>query len=145
MPLTYTHGYAETPDGEPVDTTLWNPSVAWAAGAMVSTYQDLRTWAPAVAKGALLLPWTHQERTARPTEAAPGIGYMFALADFHGWIGHNGDIPGYQTVAVYLPERDATLVVIVNSDVSEDASTKIAEAVTTVATPGRVYAIPASA
>ena len=93
LPLPYTHGYAETPDGEPVDTTLWNPSVAWAAGAMVSTYQDLHTWTPAVAKGALLLPWTHQERTSRPTEAAPGIGYMFALADFHGWIGHNGDIP----------------------------------------------------
>ncbi|MCV7170686.1 beta-lactamase family protein [Mycobacterium manitobense] len=142
MPQPYTHGYAETPDGEPVDTTLWNPSVAWAAGAMISTYRDLRAWAPAVARGALLLPWTHRERTARPSEAAPGIGYMFALADFHGWIGHNGDIPGYQTVAVYLPERDATLVVMVNSDVSESASTKLAEAVTTVATPGNVYALP---
>jgi D-alanyl-D-alanine carboxypeptidase len=142
MPTPYTRGYGDTPDGKPVDTTLWNPAAAGAAGAVISTYHDLRAWAPAVAKGALLLPWTHGERLARPSVAAPGISYMFALADFHGWIGHNGDIPGYQTVSVYLPGRDATLVVITNSDVSESAATDLAGAITATATPDHVYALP---
>ncbi|MBF4192424.1 beta-lactamase, partial [Mycolicibacterium phlei] len=66
--------------------------------------------------------------------------YSFAIFDVQGWRGHNGDIPGYATVAVYLPERDATLVVFVNSDVPElHSAGEIAYDVTRIATPGNIY------
>jgi D-alanyl-D-alanine carboxypeptidase len=30
------------------------------------------------------------------------------------WLGHNGQIPGYQTFAVYSPVKDITIVVMCN-------------------------------
>ena len=78
---------------------------------------------------------THQRRH----RGAPGIDYDFAA---HGWLGHNGDIPGYATVVVYLPERDATLVVFVNSDIPEPHSAgQIAYDVTSIATPDHLYEV----
>ena len=140
MPAPFPRGYTRAPDGKVVDAALWNPSWADAAGAIVSTYADLRTWASALGRGTLLSPQTQARRLEDPSAAAPGAGYSFAIFDTHGWIGHNGDIPGYTTVLVYLPERDATLVVMVNSDVPENHSAgQIAEVVTTVVTPDHVY------
>lgn len=86
-----------------------------------------------------LRPETHAQRLAGPA-AHPGVTYAFAIFDTHGWIGHNGDIPGYTTVSVYLPEQDATLVVFANSDVPADHSAgQIATAVTSIVTPDHVY------
>ena len=107
------------PDGKLFDAALWNPSWGNAAGVIVSNAADMTTWAAALGKGTLLRPDTQAQRISDGTEAAPGVEYDFAIFTAHGWLGHNGDIPGYATVVVYLPERDATLVVFVNSDVPE--------------------------
>nr|WP_245234221.1 serine hydrolase domain-containing protein [Mycobacterium sp. PS03-16] len=140
LPGPYLHGYTKAPDGNVYDTTLWNPSWADAAGEIVSNLADLRRWAPAVATGALLRPETHARRLADGSEVVPGAAYAFALFNAHGWIGHNGDIPGYATVAVYLPERNATLVVIANSDIPEPHSAgQLATDITAIATPDHVY------
>lgn len=140
LPGPYLHGYTKAPDGNVYDTTLWNPSWADAAGKIVSNLADLRRWAPAVATGALLRPETHARRLADGSEVVPGAAYAFALFNAHGWIGHNGDIPGYATVAVYLPERNATLVVIANSDIPEPHSAgQLATDITAIATPAHVY------
>lgn len=137
LPDPYAHGYFSAPDGDVVDTSSWNPAVAAAAGQMVSTFTDLKTWVPAVARGALLAPPTHANRLSRPIDLAPGTSYAFAIADFNGWIGHNGEIPGYIAIAAYLPQRDATLVVIANSDV-DAAVAQLATAVTSVVSPDHV-------
>ena len=140
LPDPHTHGYLELPDGPVVDATYWNPSWGDAAGRIVSTTADLKTWAKTLGTGALLSPQSQALRLANPSAAAPGAGYSFAIFDTHGWIGHNGDIPGYTTVLVYLPERDATLAVSVNSDVPKDhAAGQIAKAVTAIVTPEHVY------
>lgn len=140
LPDPHTHGYLQLPDGPVVDATYWNPSWGDAAGRIVSTTADLKTWAKTLGTGALLSPQTQARRLANPSAAAPGAGYSFAIFDTHGWIGHNGDIPGYTTVLVYLPERDATLAVSVNSDVPKDhAAGQIAKAVTQIVTPEHLY------
>ncbi|MGV0853355.1 serine hydrolase domain-containing protein [Mycolicibacterium phlei] len=140
LPAPYAHGYNEAPDGAIVDTALWNPAWADAAGKIVSNVYDLRTWARALGSGALLKPETQAARISDGSPAAPGTDYSFAIFNVQGWRGHNGDIPGYATVAVYLPERDATLVVFVNSDVPEPHSAgEIAYDVTRIATPDNVY------
>ena len=46
----------------PNDVTDDNPSWGWAAGAGISTAPDLLSWAPALAKGALLKPGTQAQR-----------------------------------------------------------------------------------
>ncbi|MGW0162460.1 serine hydrolase domain-containing protein [Mycobacterium sp. NPDC003323] len=140
LPAPFAHGYISPPGGGVQDATFWNPSWADAAGKIVSTTADLRTWAKSMGTGALLQPGTQARRLADPTMAAPGAAYGFAIFDSHGWIGHNGDIPGYTTVLVYLPARDATLAVSVNSDVPENhAAGQIATAVTEIVTPQNRY------
>ncbi|MCV7185337.1 beta-lactamase family protein [Mycolicibacterium murale] len=140
MPEPFTHGYLGLPDdGGVVDATFWNPSWGDAAGAVISDLADMKVWAAAVGRGWSLRPETQAQRVAGAA-AFPGVTYAFAIFDTHGWIGHNGDIPGYTTVSVYLPEQDATLVVFANSDVpAEHSAGQIATAVTSIVTPDHVY------
>lgn len=142
LPAPYAHGYNKSPDGEIFDTALWNPSWGDAAGKIVSNLADMTTWAAALGRGTLLQPATQTRRVSNGSVVAPGIGYDFAIFGVHGWVGHNGDIPGYATVVVYLPEQGATLVVFVNSDIPEPHSAgQIAYDVTSIATPGNLYEI----
>jgi len=146
MPAPFAHGYTPAPDGRTVDATFWNPLWADAAGRIVSTYADQRAWAAALGSGALVSPATQSARLANLTSVVPGVGYGFAIFEAHGWIGHNGDIPGYATVTVYLPERNATLVVMVNDDGPEPHSAgQIATVVTELVTPDHVYRLAGAA
>jgi D-alanyl-D-alanine carboxypeptidase len=113
MPEPYAHGYEAEPGSDaPRDVTRTNPTVAWTAGAMISNLDDLRLWARALATGALLSPAAQRERlqwTAVPGGEALDMRYGIA-----GFVGHNGGIPGYSSIAVHLPEANATIVVLVN-------------------------------
>lgn len=146
MPEPFAHGYTPAPDGHLLDATFWNPSWSDAAGRIVSTYADQRIWATVLGTGALLSPATQAARLSNMSSVVPDVGYGFAIFNAHGWIGHNGDIPGYATVTVYLPERDATLVVMVNSDAPEPHSAgQIATVVTGIVTPENVYRLSGAA
>jgi CubicO group peptidase (beta-lactamase class C family) len=46
------------------------------------------------------------------------LAYGIGLGKDHGWVGHNGEIPGYNTYLFYHPDLDAVVVVEVNSDIS---------------------------
>jgi D-alanyl-D-alanine carboxypeptidase len=45
------------------------------------------------------------------------MDYGIGLVKDHGWLGHTGELPGYNTSVYYHPELDATMVVEVNSDI----------------------------
>ena len=45
------------------------------------------------------------------------LAYGIGLGKDHGWVGHNGEIPGYNTYLFYHPKLDAVVVVEVNSDI----------------------------
>jgi CubicO group peptidase (beta-lactamase class C family) len=62
LPTPHPHGYWRTPEGEIVDTSGWNTSWGGAAGQMVSTLDDLRIWAYALATGILLTPASQEQR-----------------------------------------------------------------------------------
>ncbi|MGW0708211.1 serine hydrolase domain-containing protein [Streptomyces sp. NPDC002643] len=147
FPQPHAHGYTDqTLSGEVEDTTDWNPSWAWAAGAMISDLGDLRRWAETVATGRLLSPATQRERERFLPIGVPGTAYGLGLFNSGGWIGHNGSIPGYESVTVHLPSKRATLVVLLNTDIlheGQEPSTLVARAITEIVTPGNVYARPA--
>ncbi len=93
--LTGTPGY--------LDVTDWSPTVAWAAGAVVSSAPDLARFYSALLSGRLLpRPLLHQMTTTVP--AALGLDYglgIFRLATQCGTVwGHDGSIPGYVSLAV---------------------------------------------
>ncbi|WP_371677337.1 hypothetical protein [Streptomyces sp. NBC_01276] len=109
--------------------------------------EDLRAWVPALLGGRLLGPATQTQRLrVRPT-GVPDVSYGLGIAEFNGWVGHNGELPGYETVAVGLPGNGATLVILVNSDIDRGGSLsgQVAHAVTKVATPDHVWGPPTPA
>ncbi len=106
---------ADESAGEPNDVTDENPSWGWAAGAGISTLQDLRIWVKALATGELLSPETQRERLTYVSPApSPEVNYGLAVADFAGFIGHDGQIPGYNSFMGYNPETGTTIVVLTN-------------------------------
>ncbi|MEW1922723.1 serine hydrolase domain-containing protein [Streptomyces sp. NPDC088360] len=143
FPHPHPRGYTDqTLTGEIADATNWNPSWAWAAGAMISNLHDLRLWAKSVATGQLLSPETQKQRLKTLPTGFPGTTYGLGILKANGWIGHNGSIPGYETVTVYLPAQKATLVIMMNTDITtggQEPSTLLARAITTAATPKNIY------
>ncbi|MFF4443562.1 serine hydrolase domain-containing protein [Streptomyces sp. NPDC001502] len=146
FPSPHAHGYTnQTASGKIEDATGWNPSWGWAAGAMISDLPDLRSWAKTLATGTLLTPATQAQRLD-VVDALPGTGYGLGIFNVQGWIGHNGSLPGYGSLVLYLPESKATLVVLVNTDIGyqgQEPSTLFGEAITKIVTPGRIYTLPA--
>jgi len=119
MPDPYSHGYLAQPYGGPRDVTLGNPGVAGGAGAMVSSLEDLHTWAVALGTGALLPKTLQQQRLqTHPLVTTPKvtIGYGMGITNLNGFLGHDGGILGYATAMFYLPKAKATIVVESNSD-----------------------------
>ncbi|MFJ3926195.1 serine hydrolase domain-containing protein [Streptomyces sp. NPDC090022] len=149
MPTPYAHGYTDfSPSGKPVDSSLWNPSWAWAAGAVISDLDDLRAWVPALADGRLLEPATQAQRMRMTPTGHPGLGYGLGILSLNGWVGHNGDIPGYETLAIRLPAERTTLVVLINSDIDNGTgslSSLIGKTVTEIVTPRHPFAPPSAA
>lgn len=147
FPDPHAHGYTDPVDGNgpPVDASGWSGSITWAAGSAISTLDDMRTWLPALADGALLTPELAEQRLSAASEpGTPGdFGYGMGIFTVNGWVGHNGSVPGYQTVAMYLPARQMSLVVMINTDIAVpgggDPSETVAEAVTSVISPDHVY------
>jgi D-alanyl-D-alanine carboxypeptidase len=144
FPSPHANGYTDqTASGKQVDATNWNPTWGWAAGAMISNLSDMRAWAKDVATGTLLTRRTQAQRER--FLKAPGFGsagYGLGLFDVGGWIGHNGSLPGYQSLTVYLPSRRATMVILVNSDIAykkTPLSTLLGQAITKVITPHNIY------
>jgi D-alanyl-D-alanine carboxypeptidase len=142
----HAHGYTRGIDGNEVDATDWNPSWAWAAGAMISTLDDLRVWGNALATGVLLSPETQRQRldmVAMP-HLPPEDAYGLGVFDLAGWVGHNGSLPGYQTVVVHRVDEQVTLVIATNTDRPAgggDPSTALANAITTIVSPDHVYTL----
>ncbi|MET7986394.1 MULTISPECIES: serine hydrolase domain-containing protein [unclassified Streptomyces] len=144
FPEPHPQGYTDqTLTGATANATNWNPSWAWAAGAMISNLRDLRHWAKVVATGTLLSPETQAQRLKTLPTGFPGTTYGLGIFNASGWIGHNGSLPGYETVTVYLPSKKATLVIMLNTDSTyqgQEPSTLVARAVTQIVTPDNVYA-----
>ncbi|MFF5029599.1 serine hydrolase domain-containing protein [Streptomyces collinus] len=153
FPAPHAQGYTnQTADGRIADTAGWNPSWGWAAGAMISRQDDLRVWARTVATGRfpdgswMVSPATQRQRLITPPTPIPGAGYGLGIFDVQGWIGHNGSLPGYESLTVYLPSARATLVVLLNTDIDhggQEPSTLFGEAVTRIVTPAHVFDLPA--
>jgi D-alanyl-D-alanine carboxypeptidase len=119
----YAHGYISTeanptPDGQPLDVTGFNPSHAWAAGAIVSNAADLSNFYRALMEGRLLPPpllremkKTVAEDPTDPNTFHYGLG-LERVNDACGahW-GHRGAIFGYQSLAYWDASTGRTAVI----------------------------------
>ncbi|MFF5973518.1 serine hydrolase domain-containing protein [Streptomyces sp. NPDC012769] len=146
FPEPHAQGYTnQTASGKVEVATDWNPSWGWAAGAMISDLPDLRTWARVLATGTLLTADTQAQRLETDPTGISDAGYGLGIFNVEGWIGHNGSLPGYETLVVYLPKHQATLVVMLNTDIlvnGVEPSTFFGTAITRIVTPQHVYNLP---
>ena len=114
----YAHGYfppSLTGDGY-LDTSSWSPSIAWTAGALVSTAPDLARFYQALLSGRLLSPVLLHEMTTTVTGPdypglAIGLGIWAVETPCGTAWGHEGGIPGYKSFA--LNDRAGTRSAIV--------------------------------
>ncbi|WP_207904498.1 serine hydrolase domain-containing protein [Agromyces fucosus] len=133
FPEPHAQGYTlqGVDDGVPVETTDWNPSWGWTAGSVISDLDDLLTWSESLATGdGILAPEWQQQRidsfdfslpvyvdaeTDAPQSPARAYGLGMGLA--LGWHGHDGTMPGFNTVLQHHLESGTTLIVMANSDI----------------------------
>jgi D-alanyl-D-alanine carboxypeptidase len=137
MPAPFLRGYTAqgSEDGDAIDSTNWTPSFPAGAGAAISTLGDLHRLAVAVGTGALIKPATQRQRLIpNPASAGGGRAYLFALGYDNGWLGHEGQTPGYNTYVAYLPSLKASIVVITNTDIGEGGVTPAAPGVSPAST-----------
>jgi D-alanyl-D-alanine carboxypeptidase len=102
----------------PVDQTDVNPSWAWAAGAGISTANDLVAWVQALVSGKLLNADLQARRLASVSPIDPSdpntASYGWGIAKFGNLYGHAGELPGYNSFMGHDPVNGVTLVVWVN-------------------------------
>lgn len=117
IPDPYLRGYSSTKPGAALrDVTASNPTVAWAAGAMISTLDDLRRWNTELLTGTLLTPALQAERRRITYAVTTPItfGYGLGLAEVGGLIGHSGGILGYSSWMIQDPGSGTTIVLVAN-------------------------------
>jgi len=129
LPEPFPRGFTFSGDasvtGEPTDATDWNPSWAWTAGELISTTDDLLTMGRALGTGNGILEDSMQKQRLEsfldPSQSppAPGAGgYGLAMGCGQGWVGHAGELSGYNTTLFYDTATDTTVTVQTNSDVA---------------------------
>ena len=100
-------------------TNIYDPSVAWAAGAMVASPADLLTWIHALyGSEAVLSAASTKEMLTFVPRSDYGLGVSFigassTLGNGRG-LGHGGSIFGYQTQAFWFDETKVGVVAIVS-------------------------------
>ncbi|MGN2637149.1 serine hydrolase domain-containing protein [Nocardia takedensis] len=115
IPPPHAHGYLGVSAlgvPIPVDVTALNPSMAWAAGEILSTTADLEVFLDALLTGRLLPRALLARMTEfRPTSSRFGVDRAYGLglvrlSDAAGCsgIGHSGDIPGFHTEVYHSPD-----------------------------------------
>jgi D-alanyl-D-alanine carboxypeptidase len=108
----------------PGDQTSANPSWGWAAGAGISTANDLATWVEALVGGKLLNASLQARRLASVVPIDPSnsnsASYGWAIAKFGNLYGHTGELPGYNAFMGHDPVNGVTLVVWANLAPSVD-------------------------
>lgn len=98
---------------------LVDPSIPYAAGMLSSTARDLHRWTRALHAGA---PFQKPETLTRMlTPVMNGYAYGIGVSALPigdatvAAVGHDGDLPGFSSFLVYLPETERTIVVLDNT------------------------------
>jgi CubicO group peptidase (beta-lactamase class C family) len=130
LPPPFSHGYTvlDTDQGQ-IDVTQLSPTFFSGAGAMISTPADLLRWGRALAQGSLISRRAQRERLFM-INSSKGVGpyydrYGLGLGRISGWLGHTGDLFGFQSLVMHNLVANETVVILVNSSGGAHLPTEI--------------------
>ncbi|NQU74492.1 MAG: serine hydrolase [Candidatus Omnitrophica bacterium] len=143
MPCPYAHGYELDDNKNWQDVTVYSPSLLWSAGAMISDMYDMKAWVKAYTTGTTNSKATQKERlTWVDTHKGKNLTFGLGIGNTNGWLGYTGGTRGFNTAAYYLPSKDATIIVFINTtDYSKDnvsVANKIVHDLTQILFPDHV-------
>ena len=128
IPRPYARGYSlplGQEQGPLLDFTVLNPSVAWAAGALVSNLGDLERFFRALLRGRLLPPRLLTAMTTPVPTGQPGFGYGLGLIVIDTpagrLLGHDGAIPGFLNIVLSTEDGRRQVGVMMNEEFSTPA------------------------
>ncbi len=114
----------------------------WAAGSLCSTTGDLVRWLQALHGGMVLSSESYQQMM-NPSLLANGGDPRYGLGtniaedgNGHAYLGHNGDGPGFGSVARFYPATDLAVVILTNTGGLSDIKVKLAESLAVEALGG---------
>jgi D-alanyl-D-alanine carboxypeptidase len=123
-PGSIVDGYYKVPKGQLTDMTNWNATQGGAAGAIVSTAEDMARFIKGLFGGEL---FQKEETLSEMTDfreldygegggifAGYGLGLISFEAPFKA-IGHAGQTPGFQSLWFWAPETQTAVVLLTNS------------------------------
>jgi D-alanyl-D-alanine carboxypeptidase len=117
--------------GPLLDFTVYNPSLAWGAGNLISDLGDLERFFRALLGGRLLPPRLLAAMTTPVDTGVPGYGYGLGLEMIETpagrLVGHGGAIPGFDNIVLNTGDGRRQLGVMINELI---APTAVLEALT---------------
>lgn len=116
------HGYS-LDDGKVVPAKVISMTVPNAAGALVSTVDDLLKWNRALHEGRVLGSKTYTQMitpVGKAVEAHYGLGIELATVQGQPMFDHSGGIFGFESMLDYVPGPDISVVVLQNNDSNDD-------------------------
>lgn len=129
-------------DGEFVPGRVISMSQAYAAGALVSTVDDLARWDAAISSGKLLRASTW-EKAFTPYTLSDGsvtkYGYGWDIGLFFGQkiISHGGNVSGFNAGVLRIPAHGIYIAVLNNAEAGHDAEMVAAQAAAIITTPAK--------
>ncbi|SFS19040.1 CubicO group peptidase, beta-lactamase class C family [Dyella sp. OK004] len=137
-------GYSQNESGKVTQAPYVTISGPGAAGALVSTTDDLFRWMRALATDRALPAGLYQtmsspKSTARGDPVPYGYGLMLGTVRGESIIEHNGGIDGFASQLTYFPTQHVTVVVLANTDAGSPSPRSLAHRLGALAI-GKPYA-----
>jgi len=113
-------GYSKM-GAQDINAALIDMSWPHAAGALLSTVEDLAKWNDALSSGKLISKENYKLMTTDfilNDGSASAYGLGLGTSEIGGFksVGHSGGIPGFSTDSIYVPEKDLFVATFANSD-----------------------------
>ncbi|MET7337137.1 serine hydrolase domain-containing protein [Nonomuraea sp. NPDC005650] len=137
IPGPHTHAYEQVTKGGKVDVTRFDPTIAGAAGEIISTTEDLNRFYRALFQGRLLPAALLKEmKNPGTTKGTYGLGLELAPLPCGSALGHGGGASGYLTVA-FSSADGARQVALSMTPFSGDPEKAAVALLTSALCPGR--------
>lgn len=101
-------------DGKWIQSDEWDSSIAYAAGALLSTPNDLTKFIKALFDGKIIKPESLEQMKKMDMGYGKGM-FIFPFGERH-FYGHNGGIESFSSVLGYYPKEQMAISIIQNGN-----------------------------